>query len=166
MLPRWLWTRALPSLLAAAMIIAVSADSAGAARQPRDCSPGWVFCGGESLELDLNGEYWFPGAYVDSGQGTGRFGLVCAIEDTSHCFLYAAELRDGQWWSVWEQQTPDARHVYMHGSGNLQVFDSNWSLVWETGTTTGESDAYLNVHDNGCVAIWHEDDSAPFWSAC
>jgi hypothetical protein len=148
------------------LIVVASARAGAGVAVERDCSPSWIFCGGEALDLDLNGPFGLPGASIDSGEGTGRFGLYCQSADTNVCFLYTAEWADGDWNVRWVEYIPHARHVLMHGSGNLGVYDADWSLLWETGTTTNETDAYLNVHDDGCTTIWHEDSSGILWSSC
>lgn len=163
-------TRALFCLLTILVVVGQTGGGVNAARF-EDCSQTHIFCGGEQLDIDdTDGPWGWPGVYIDSGQGTTRFGLYCSAGFLDHddCHLYVYRFDNG-WdyvWSLPSSQTVRARHVFMHGSGNLHIYDKDWNLVWESGTTMGETNAYLNVHDNGCASIWHEDDSGTVWSTC
>lgn len=133
------------------------------------CGAGHILCGGESIDYDANTHgVNFPGAYIDSGNGTGRLGFYCSNTSYNSCWIYSAEYWSGNWYYTWLQFVGNgARHIWMNGNGNMQVFTAGYSsLLWQTNTNIGETDAYVNVHDDGCVTIWHEDDSSPFWNSC
>jgi hypothetical protein len=132
------------------------------------CGAGHILCGGESIDYDAGTHgLGFPGAYIDSGNGTGRLGIWCASAYNG-CYIYTAVYDSGNWYYTWLQSAGNgARHVWMNGNGNMQVFTAGYSsLLWQTNTNIGETDAYVNVHDDGCAAIWHEDDSSAFWNSC
>jgi hypothetical protein len=134
-----------------------------------DCEWGHILCGGEAIDYDAGVHgVGFPGAYIESGNGEGRFGLYCSNGSYTNCTIYSAFYFQGYWFNSFTYGVPNgARHIWMNGNGNLQVFNSNFSTVlWQTDSDFGETDAYVNIHDNGCASIWHEDNSSAFWSTC
>jgi hypothetical protein len=170
------WFRQLSMiLLAGSMSVLVephmkasSATNSSSETMLMSCGAEHILCGGEAIDYDAgtHGLGW-PGAYIESGNGTGRLGIWCGTA-YANCWIYTAEYWNGDWYYTWLQSTGNgARHVWMNGNGNMQVFTSGFSsLLWQTNTNIGETDAYVNVHDDGCAAIWHEDDSSAFWNSC
>ncbi len=148
---------------------ASSATNSSSETMLADCGATHILCGGESIDYD-QGTHGVdvPGAYIESGNGTGRLGIFCGSSGYNNCWIYTTEYWNGNWYYTWLQSVGNgARHVWMNGNGNMQVFTSGYSsLLWQTNTNIGETDAYVNVHDNGCAAIWHEDDSSAFWDSC